>query len=379
MNPRTYGPSRILVLDDEIAIALTLGEILDMQGYEAAVCVRGEDALERAPRFLPDLLLTDIDLGQTNGVDVALRIRSMLPQCRVLFISGHLSLDDCTEHLLLQPYFSYLEKPFQIPELLSTTARILSDVRCVTPGYANYSRPDRNECSFRFTAMRFRPWRPAFRRTAASPTTEGGGEKASLLHRFRSHSRAPDRKTRVPTGLTDVGDRMDCSFDADSRLVEALQEHCCPVISRSGCTLFHQSDTPTGIYLLLRGRVSLEMRSEAGGVLAAIDVVPVSILGLHGSVGNDVHKLTATARPGSQLKFLPRERLHFLLRAHPSLHPDLLNVMAREVWSIRRAMAEYAESAGVPASKPVRAERQVAATLSSRLFKQLGRSAGIAP
>ena len=156
MNPRTYEPYKILVVDDEVNIALTLGEILDKEGYEAAVSLSGEEAIERAPRFLPDLLLTDIDLGQMNGIEVALRIHSMLPQCRILFISGHVSIEKCVEALLQQPCFSYLEKPFQIPELLKAIASILSDMRCVAPGFSNFACRNCNECRFRSAAVRCR-------------------------------------------------------------------------------------------------------------------------------------------------------------------------------------------------------------------------------
>lgn len=150
---------------------------------------------------------------------------------------------------------------------------------------------------------------------------------------------------------------MNCSFDADWKLVEALEENCCPVINRSGCTLFHQSDTPTGIYLLLGGCVTLEMRSDDDRLLVSIDVFPTSILGLSSSLGNHHHRFSAIAPPGSQMDYVPGERFRHILRTRPALHPALLNAIAAEVCVVRQALAEQFQRSNrnpnVSVSKPI--------------------------
>lgn len=89
--------SRILVVDDNQVIALTLGAILEEAGYEVASAFSGEEAIERAEAFLPKLLLSDISMRPMNGIEAAVQITAKLPDCRVLFLSGNPSIADCSE------------------------------------------------------------------------------------------------------------------------------------------------------------------------------------------------------------------------------------------------------------------------------------------
>jgi len=77
---------RVLVADDEKTIALTLTEILFREGYRVATCFSGEEAVEKAAEFLPDLFLSDISMGRMNGVEAAARITAKLPSARSCFI-----------------------------------------------------------------------------------------------------------------------------------------------------------------------------------------------------------------------------------------------------------------------------------------------------
>lgn len=152
---------------------------------------------------------------------------------------------------------------------------------------------------------------------------------------------------------------MNCSFDADWKLVEALEENFRPVINSNGSTLFRQCDLPTGIYLLRRGRVTLEMRSDDDRLLVSINVFPTSILGLSSSLGNHHHRFSAIAPPGSQLDYVPGERFRHILRTRPALHRALLNAIAAEVCVVRQALAEQFQrlnrNPNVSVSKPIRA------------------------
>lgn len=154
MNYRSYIPPRILIVDDEKTIALTLGQILDIEGYEAAVCLGAEAAMERAPRFYPDLLVSDIDLAGTNGADLAVRISTMLPYCRVLLISGHTSIDRWIDALVERPNFSLIAKPFPVPEFLKAIACMLSEQPCRESRYSDSFCQNRFECPHGHTGER---------------------------------------------------------------------------------------------------------------------------------------------------------------------------------------------------------------------------------
>jgi CheY-like chemotaxis protein len=121
------GRTRILVVDDERIIASTLATILEHQGYETATAYSGEEAVLIASSFQPDFLLSDISLGGKDGVAAAIEILDFLPQCKVLFISGHAACQDILEQARAQGFdFEILNKPVPPPELLKKISQVLS-------------------------------------------------------------------------------------------------------------------------------------------------------------------------------------------------------------------------------------------------------------
>jgi CheY-like chemotaxis protein len=75
---------KILVVDDEKRIADTLSEILEMSGFHVATAYDGWDALEAAARFHPDYLLSDVLMPRMNGADLAIAMRKMYPDTKIL-------------------------------------------------------------------------------------------------------------------------------------------------------------------------------------------------------------------------------------------------------------------------------------------------------
>ena len=64
-------PPRVLVVEDDDAIAQVLQRSLRMEGYEVRVAGDGPAALEGAHAFLPDLVLLDLGLPGMDGIEVA--------------------------------------------------------------------------------------------------------------------------------------------------------------------------------------------------------------------------------------------------------------------------------------------------------------------
>jgi PleD family two-component response regulator len=67
--------TKILVVDDQRLIADTLSEILETAGFEVAVAYDGWQAIERAARFRPDQLLSDVVMPRMNGAELAKAIQ----------------------------------------------------------------------------------------------------------------------------------------------------------------------------------------------------------------------------------------------------------------------------------------------------------------
>ncbi len=116
--PNTGSLTRVVVADDERTIADSLAMILNMQGFYAVPVYSGETAVELARTLKPDILISDIFMGELSGVDAALEIVEMLPDCRVLFITAQTSLLDAAVFRIEGREFEVLEKPFRPEELL---------------------------------------------------------------------------------------------------------------------------------------------------------------------------------------------------------------------------------------------------------------------
>ena len=125
MNYPKTRRSRVLVVDDERSIALTLSAILEDADYEVRTAFSGEEAVETAAIFHPDLLLTDIAMGTMNGIDAALRITAAQPGCRVLFLSGHAAFCEILKSPPAHLVYSSMSKPTRVPDLLNAIAYML--------------------------------------------------------------------------------------------------------------------------------------------------------------------------------------------------------------------------------------------------------------
>ena len=115
------GPLRLLLVDDEPDLLSTLGEILQEYGFAVVSAWDGEDAVEIASVFQPNVVITDYRLPGIDGVTTIHRLREGRPNLRAILVSGHISLRTRqraqTEHV-----DSILEKPLSVPELLHKLA-----------------------------------------------------------------------------------------------------------------------------------------------------------------------------------------------------------------------------------------------------------------
>ena len=116
----------ILVVDDESVIADTVAAILSRGGYSAMTAYDGEEALETALIKPPEMLITDVILPGMNGIELAITIRRIFPDCKILLFSGQAAAAD-----LLAPakqsghHFHLLSKPIHPRELLAHVSESL--------------------------------------------------------------------------------------------------------------------------------------------------------------------------------------------------------------------------------------------------------------
>src|SRR5688572_24147706 len=119
-----FGRSaRVLVVEDDEAIAEVLQRSLRMEGYEVRTTGDGPSALEVAGSYLPDLVVLDLGLPGLDGIDVAreLRRRDDTP---ILMLTARDAVESRVEGLD-SGADDYLTKPFDFEELLARLRAII--------------------------------------------------------------------------------------------------------------------------------------------------------------------------------------------------------------------------------------------------------------
>lgn len=80
---------RILILEDDPSVAAMYAAALRSPEIDVVVCTRFTDAREELKRETPEALLTDVRVGEYNGLQLAMYFRSLSPNGPVLVVSGH--------------------------------------------------------------------------------------------------------------------------------------------------------------------------------------------------------------------------------------------------------------------------------------------------
>lgn len=109
---------RVLIIEDEVRLASTLQDLLDMNGYTADVCHDGESGLDNALSGIYDVVLLDVMLPKMDGFTVLRELRSAGNAVPVLMLTARSELSDRVEGLDCGADY-YLTKPFEPKELLA--------------------------------------------------------------------------------------------------------------------------------------------------------------------------------------------------------------------------------------------------------------------
>ena len=116
-------PPRVLVVEDDEAIAQVLQRSLRMEGYDVKIADDGVIALDLAHAFLPDLVILDLGLPRMDGIDVAKTMRET-DDVPILVLTARDAVESRVEGLDAGAD-DYLVKPFERQELLARLRALL--------------------------------------------------------------------------------------------------------------------------------------------------------------------------------------------------------------------------------------------------------------
>jgi DNA-binding response OmpR family regulator len=118
---------KILIVDDEPNILMSLDFLMRKEGYDVLVARNGTEALESLENHLPDVVLLDIMMPDVDGYEICKHIRSKkeLENCKVIFLSAKSKEADIQKGYEVGANF-YMTKPFSNKNLMMKIKELMA-------------------------------------------------------------------------------------------------------------------------------------------------------------------------------------------------------------------------------------------------------------
>ncbi|MEW6530433.1 MAG: UDP-3-O-acyl-N-acetylglucosamine deacetylase [Thermodesulfobacteriota bacterium] len=116
--------ARILIVDDQEEILLSLGGILQDEGHEVITARDGQEALHLVQSDSPTVVFLDIWIPGIDGLQTLKAIKRLDPQCSVIMMSGHGTIETAVKAIKLGAA-DYLEKPLNLEDVLHLVQKAL--------------------------------------------------------------------------------------------------------------------------------------------------------------------------------------------------------------------------------------------------------------
>ena len=117
---------KIMIVDDEEDIRVSVGQIFEVRGYEVIKAVDGNDCLNKLERGIPDLVILDIMMPGMNGWDVAARIKENPKWVEIPIVFLTAKGDEMSIGMGGLASEEYVVKPFDIIKLKERVEEILT-------------------------------------------------------------------------------------------------------------------------------------------------------------------------------------------------------------------------------------------------------------
>ena len=110
----------VYVVDDERLISDTVALILNKAGFAATAFHDPQEALAAVQKRQPSLMLSDVRMPGMSGVQLAMLVRELCPECKILLFSGHATSFDLLEDARFRGQtFELLTKPVPPAQLIA--------------------------------------------------------------------------------------------------------------------------------------------------------------------------------------------------------------------------------------------------------------------
>lgn len=121
---------RVIIVDDDVSILRILKQLLKDKGYEVTTANDGREAIEYISLNDFDLVITDLMMPESDGLEVLRKTKEKNFRTQVIMITGFATLDSAIEALKLGA-FDYIRKPFRIAELDVTIRNAIDKIHLI--------------------------------------------------------------------------------------------------------------------------------------------------------------------------------------------------------------------------------------------------------
>ncbi len=119
--------NKILLVDDEAEIRDLLCQFLQRTGYVVTSVATAHEALTSVAAGAPDLVISDLQLEQSDGLEMIARIKELSPATPVLLLTSMLFDEKVVAETLSKRVTSYLPKTTPLTQILAEVKRLLGN------------------------------------------------------------------------------------------------------------------------------------------------------------------------------------------------------------------------------------------------------------
>jgi DNA-binding NtrC family response regulator len=116
--------AKILIIDDDELVLNALSNLLHYAGHELFITADGPRSIALFTEHHPEVVILDVGLPTTSGLDVLIKLMEIDPTAKVIMISGY-----TTPHAIAEAKengaYTFLEKPFEIKTLINLITTIV--------------------------------------------------------------------------------------------------------------------------------------------------------------------------------------------------------------------------------------------------------------
>ena len=289
---------RILVVEDESIVAFDIERGLERQGFKVTAVVNsGEQAVEQASLYSPDLVLMDIGLkGSIDGIAAASQVQERF-RIPVVFLTAHSDQLTLTKAMGTSPY-GFVVKPFDDTEIRAAIEIALCRFDAETKPYSH---------------------KPQIENTWSIPSTADSSKtKATSALFSASESLTPFQiLQRIP------------SFEKIPAVDLETLANAAEIIEASpGQLLTYEGEELSAGFIVISGRISMFKTSLNSKELIVELLSAGDLFSLICTLQHNSSQLTARAQTHSEILRVPSRNFLELLDAHPGLYRELIVLMS---------------------------------------------------